>query len=77
MTQTTAHGNARSLTTERGQGSNLHTHGYQLGLLTTDPWQELPNIIFISDNNDVEKCGVHGLILSVRIAHPNTNSRLG
>ena len=30
-TYTTAHENARSLTTKQDQGSNLHPHGYLLG----------------------------------------------
>ena len=29
--------------TERGQGSDPHPHGYQLELLTSEPWWELPN----------------------------------
>ena len=33
-TYTTAHGNARSLTNEQGQGLNPHPHRYQLGLFS-------------------------------------------
>ena len=33
--------------TEQGQGSNLHPHGYWLGLLTTEPRWELPQSTFL------------------------------
>ena len=41
VTYTTAHGNARSLPTEQGQGSNPHPHGCQSGSLTTEPRGEV------------------------------------
>ena len=43
---TTAHGNPRSLTHWARPGSNPHPHGSYSGLLTTDPWRELPALEF-------------------------------
>ena len=40
-TYTTAHGNAGSLTTEQGQGSNLRPHSSYSDSLTTEPRREL------------------------------------
>ena len=43
---TTVHGNAGSLTTERSQRLNLHLHGSYLGLLTAEPQREFLSEMF-------------------------------
>ena len=53
VTYTTAHGNARSLTPERGQGWNPHPHGCYSGSFLPKPQRKLQNFSFNRNHQNV------------------------